>query len=192
MILMIDNYDSFTYNLVRYFEILGQNVKVVANDQITLNEIIALKPKAICLSPGPKRPEDAKICIDIVKELSGIIPILGICLGHQVIGYVNGADVVQGKYPVHGKVSQVSIKGSDPIFKQINSPFKVTRYHSLEVKNLSENLEILASTQEGTVMVLKEKANLTYGIQYHPESFLSEFGLEIINNFLTIVKEEND
>ncbi len=192
MILMIDNYDSFTYNLVRYFEILGQEVKVFANNQIMIEQIIELNPQAICLSPGPKQPQDAKICLDIVRKLSGKIPILGICLGHQVIGYVNGADVVKGKYPVHGKVSQVNIIANDPMFSGISSNFNVTRYHSLEVKNNSENLEILATTNDGVVMVLKEKNNLTYGIQYHPESFLSEYGLQILNNFLEIVKEQND
>ncbi len=191
MILMIDNYDSFTYNLVRYFEILKQEVVVVKNDQTTIAQIKALNPKAICLSPGPKRPSDAKICIDVVKELSGSIPILGICLGHQVIAHVNGSDVVKGEFPVHGKISRVNVVKEDSIFWNINPKYNVGRYHSLVVKNKGSKLDVLAQTDDGVIMVIKEKANLTYGIQYHPESFLSEFGLQIISNFLEMVGKNN-
>ncbi len=192
MILMIDNYDSFTFNLVRYFEELEENVHVVKNDNITFAEIIELNPKAIILSPGPKRPEDSKICIEVVRRLSGRFPILGICLGHQVIGYVNELEVSSGLYPIHGVVTRVNKLCDDPIFEDIPNQYNVTRYHSLVVKDANDKVEILAKADDGAQMIIKEKSSLTYGIQYHPESFLTEYGHQILQNFLNLCKESND
>lgn len=190
MILMIDNYDSFTYNLARYFKELGEEVKVVANDQITLGEIELLKPKAIVLSPGPKRPEDAKVCIDVVTELSGKIPIIGICLGHQVIGMVSGLKVGCGAQPIHGKVSVVEHHSQDKILTGIPNRFNATRYHSLTVQGENDKVSILA-TSGGVNMIMGQVGLPTYGIQYHPESFLTEYGYQILSNFLQIAKEFN-
>lgn len=191
MILMIDNYDSFTYNLVRYFQQLDEEITVVCNDQITVKQIIKLKPKAIVLSPGPKRPEDAKICIDIVRELSGKIPILGICLGHQVIGMVNNLDVKCGQFPIHGKVSTIFHKSNDNIFNSIPNEYQATRYHSLVVLGENEKIEVLAKSSDGVNMIIREKNKPTYGIQYHPESFLTQHGYQILSNFLKISEEFN-
>ncbi len=191
MVLMIDNYDSFTFNLVRYFQQLGEEVIVAYNDQITIDQITSLKPSAIVLSPGPKRPQDANICIDIVRELSGVIPILGICLGHQVIALENKLIVDCGQYPIHGKVSQIIHNSNDRILQQIPNEFTATRYHSLAAKGSSTSIEILAKASDGAIMIIKEKGKNTYGIQYHPESFRTEYGYQIIANFISIYKEAN-
>lgn len=188
MLLMIDNYDSFTYNLVRYFKQLGTEVKVVSNDQITLDEIVELRPEAIVLSPGPKRPEDANICIDVVAKLSGQIPILGICLGHQVIGLVNNLKVDCGEEPIHGKVSVIEHNSKNKLLTSIPNQFNATRYHSLIVQGENDKVSVLA-TSNGVNMIIQEVGKPTYGIQYHPESFLTEYGYQILQNFLQITKE---
>ncbi len=192
MFLMIDNYDSFTYNLVRYFEELNKKVCVVKNDEITIDEIMSLNIEAIILSPGPKHPKDAGICLEIVRKLSGLIPILGICLGHQVIGYVNNLNIECGSNPIHGKVTQVLHNTNDKILQNIPSEFRVTRYHSLVVSNNCDKVQTLALSEDGVKMIIREKDTLTYGIQYHPESFLTEYGYDILNNFIKICEEFNE
>ncbi len=190
MILMIDNYDSFTYNLVRYLELLNEEVVTVQNDGITIEAIKQLQPEAIFLSPGPKRPQDAKICLDVVTAFSNIIPIFGVCLGHQVIGLINGCEVVKAPVPIHGKEDIVYLNSTDPIIAGIPSSFKVTRYHSLHVVN-NQNIDLIGQTKDNILMISKVKNQCVYSVQYHPESFLTEYGIEILANFLKIAKEFN-
>ncbi len=190
MLLMIDNYDSFTYNLTRYFELLNEEVKVVQNDQITIEEIKQLQPEAIILSPGPKRPSDAKICLDVVTVFSNVIPIFGVCLGHQVIGYINDCGVIKAPVPVHGKQDEIIVVNEDPITQNIPNNFLVTRYHSLHVIN-NERIKSIAETKEGISMISRVHGQCTYSVQYHPESFLTEYGIEIIQNFLNLAREYN-
>jgi anthranilate synthase component 2 len=188
-ILLIDNYDSFTYNLYHYLIQAGASEVVVKrNDKITIDEITKLNPSAIVLSPGPCTPNEAGICLDVVNKLKGKFPILGVCLGHQTIGQAFGGDVVK-THPMHGKVSEISHNGKN-IFKNIPSPIKVTRYHSLIIDKAScpANLEVSASTADGIIMAIADEKLKIYGVQFHPESIASEFGHQIIENFLTMVK----
>ncbi len=187
MILMIDNYDSFTYNLVQYLEELGQTVKVLRNDAVTLPQIKKMALARIVISPGPGRPEDAGISCSLIREFCGKIPILGVCLGHQAIGYCFGAKIVQAKRLMHGKTSKIYHNQKD-IFKGIPNPFLATRYHSLlvENKNLPECLEVTAKTKEAEIMGLKHKAYPIWGVQFHPESILTKSGKDILDNFLKI------
>ncbi len=182
---MIDNYDSFTYNLVQYLGTLGQNIKVFRNDKITIEKIKKLKPKKIVISPGPGRPEDAGISCDVIKEFSGRIPILGVCLGHQCIGYVYGGRIIGAKKLMHGKTSLIYHRKED-IFKGIPNPFIGTRYHSLVVerKSLPNCLEIIAWTKDKEIMGLKHKNYPLWGVQFHPESILTGVGMNILANFL--------
>jgi len=187
MILMIDNYDSFTYNLVQYLGELGQVVKVFRNDALTLQEIKKINPSKIVISPGPGRPEDAGISCDVIKEFAGVIHILGVCLGHQAIGYVFGGKIVQAQKLMHGKTSKIyhNIKG---IFKGIPNPFLATRYHSLlvERKSLPHCLEVIAETKEKEIMGLKHKSYPIWGVQFHPESILTKSGKQILDNFIKL------
>ncbi|MFH1778609.1 MAG: aminodeoxychorismate/anthranilate synthase component II [Candidatus Omnitrophota bacterium] len=185
MILMIDNYDSFTYNLVQYLGELGEDLKVVRNDKITLKEIKALRPKRIVISPGPGRPDDAGISKDVIRELGEDIPILGVCLGHQCIGEVFGGRVIGATRLMHGKTSLIYHNGRD-IFKGISNPFEATRYHSLivERETLPKCLNIIAETQEKEIMGLKHKKYPIRGVQFHPESILTKEGKKILANFL--------
>jgi anthranilate synthase/aminodeoxychorismate synthase-like glutamine amidotransferase len=185
MILMIDNYDSFTYNLVQYLGDLGQNVKVFRNDKISIRKIKKLSPKKIVISPGPGRPEDAGMSCNIIKEFAGKIPILGVCLGHQAIGFVYGANIVGAKKLMHGKTSKI-YHNQKTIFRGILNPFEATRYHSLIVdrKTLPSDLEITAWTNEGEIMGLKHKKYPLWGVQFHPESILTRVGKDILANFL--------
>jgi anthranilate synthase/aminodeoxychorismate synthase-like glutamine amidotransferase len=187
MILMIDNYDSFTYNLVQYLGELGQRVLVYRNDALTLKDIAKLNPQRIVISPGPGRPEDAGISCAVIKEFCGKIPILGVCLGHQAIGYSFGAKIVQAKRLMHGKTSKIYHHQKD-IFKNIPNPFLATRYHSLlvEKKNFPDCLEITAWTLENEIMGLKHKAFPLWGVQFHPESILTKSGKAILDNFIKI------
>ncbi len=187
MILMIDNYDSFTYNLVQYFGELGQNIKVFRNDKININDIRKMRPEKIVISPGPGRPEDAGISCDVIKGFAGIIPILGVCLGHQCIGYVYGGHIINAKLLMHGKTSLIYHNGK-AIFKGIPNPFEATRYHSLLVdkKSLPECLEITAWTKKGEIMGLKHKEYHLSGVQFHPESILTKAGKDILANFLKL------
>jgi anthranilate synthase/aminodeoxychorismate synthase-like glutamine amidotransferase len=187
MILMIDNYDSFTYNLVQYLGELGQTVKVYRNDALTIKDIKKLNPQRIVISPGPGRPENAGISCEVIKEFSGNIPMLGVCLGHQAIGYVFGGKIVGAKRLMHGKTSKI-YHGKKDIFKDIPSPFLATRYHSLlvEKESLPACLKIIAWTNEFEIMGLKHKKYPLWGVQFHPESILTKSGKAILNNFIKL------
>jgi anthranilate synthase/aminodeoxychorismate synthase-like glutamine amidotransferase len=185
MILVIDNYDSFTYNLVQYVGELGKEVEVYRNDKITLEEIEALSPESIIISPGPGRPDEAGISKSVIQTFAGKIPILGVCLGHQCIAEVHGAEVARGSRIMHGKVSQI-YHNEKGIFKGIPSPFMATRYHSLIVKpeSLKDLLELTAWTDRDEVMGLRHKDKNLWGVQFHPESILTDEGKNILRNFL--------
>lgn len=185
MILMIDNYDSFVYNLVRYVEELGYAICTRRNDQITLDEIRALNPTHILISPGPCSPKEAGISNAVIQTFAETIPILGICLGHQCIGHVFGGTVQRAREPIHGKVHAV-YHHQDGIFKDIPTPFNVTRYHSLIVarETLPTCLEVTAETAEGEIMGLRHKVFPLAGVQFHPEAELTQFGHQVLENFL--------
>jgi anthranilate synthase component 2 len=192
MLLMIDNYDSFTYNLVQYFGELGQDVHVYRNDQITLDQINELAPERIVISPGPCTPNEAGISLGVVERFKGKIPILGVCLGHQSIGQVFGGHVVHAIKIMHGKTSEIYHTGKD-VFKGLDNPFTATRYHSLviEKSTIPDCLEITAwtKTPEGEIdeiMGVRHKDYLISGVQFHPESILTSYGHELLNNFLQI------
>lgn len=189
MYLLIDNYDSFTYNLVHYLGELGADVAVWRNDAITVQDAIAASPQGIILSPGPCDPDRAGICLPLIKAATGRFPILGVCLGHQAIGQAFGGTVVRGPVPMHGKVSHVRHKGSD-IFKGLANPFTATRYHSLVVarESLPESLEVTAWTDDGVVMGLRHRAHPIYGVQFHPESIETVEGHKLLANFLALTK----
>ena len=185
MILMIDNYDSFTYNLVQYLLELGQKVQVYRNDKINVMEIRKLKPRSIVISPGPGTPKEAGVSNKVIQGLSGKVPILGVCLGHQCIGYVFGGNIIRAKRIMHGKTSKIFHRGKG-ILKKIANPFQATRYHSLliEKKSFPRDLEITAWTKEGEIMGVQHKKHPTFGVQFHPESILTEHGKKILSNFL--------
>jgi anthranilate synthase/aminodeoxychorismate synthase-like glutamine amidotransferase len=188
MILMIDNYDSFTYNLVQYFGELKADMKVLRNDAVTVDEIVAMKPERIVISPGPGRPEDAGISVDIIRKLSGKLPILGVCLGHQAIGYAFGGAIIPAKKLMHGKTSRIEHDGKE-LFQDIPNPFDATRYHSLVVdpSALPECLEVTARTEDDQeIMGLRHKTLPLWGVQFHPESILTLEGKSILKNFLTL------
>lgn len=184
MILIIDNYDSFTYNLVQYLGELGADIQVVRNDQVTLEEIHELNPERIVVSPGPGDPDDGGISNDVIREFGPTIPILGVCLGHQCIGHVYGGQVSRAPRLMHGKTSPV-YHNSDTVFNGVPSPFNATRYHSLIVEEpLPDCLQVIAFTSEGEVMGLRHKDYPVVGVQFHPESILTEHGKRILANFL--------
>jgi anthranilate synthase component 2 len=185
MLLMIDNYDSFTYNLVQYFGELGEEVRTIRNDEITLAEIDAMKPDRICISPGPKAPAQAGVSVDILREFKGKVPILGVCLGHQAIGEAFGGNVIRAKQVMHGKTSQIAHTGVG-VFKNLPSPFTVIRYHSLAIErsSLPACLEVTAWTDDGEIMGVRHKEFDIEGVQFHPESILSEHGHALLKNFL--------
>jgi anthranilate synthase component 2 len=185
MLLMIDNYDSFTYNIVQYFGELGEDVRTVRNDEITLNDIDTLKPDRICISPGPKSPADAGISVDVLTQFAGKLPILGVCLGHQAIGAAFGGKVVRAKEVMHGKTSLIAHTG-EGVFKGLPSPFTVIRYHSLAIEraSLPDCLEVTAWTDDGEIMGVRHKQFDIEGVQFHPESILSEHGHALLKNFL--------
>ena len=185
MLLMIDNYDSFTYNLVQYFGELGQDVRVYRNDQITLEKIARLRPERIVISPGPCTPKEAGISIELIKEFAGKLPILGVCLGHQAIGEAFGGEVVRAGRLMHGKTSVIHHDGKT-IYKDLPNPFEATRYHSLIVKRetLPTVLKITAETKEGEIMGLRHKEFPVEGVQFHPESILTIVGMDLLKNFL--------
>ena len=186
MLLMIDNYDSFTYNIVQYFGELGEDVRTVRNDEITLEQIAAMKPSRICISPGPKAPKDAGISLDILREFKGKLPILGVCLGHQAIGEAFGGNVIRAKQVMHGKTSSIAHIG-EGVFTDLPSPFTVIRYHSLAIEraSLPSCLEVTAWTDDGEIMGVRHKDYDIEGVQFHPESILSEHGHALFKNFLT-------
>ena len=185
MLLMIDNYDSFTYNLVQYFGELGEDVHTVRNDEITLDEITRLNPARICISPGPCTPHEAGISIPVLQHFSGKLPILGVCLGHQAIGAAFGGKVIRAQEVMHGKVSAITHTGVG-VFKDLPSPFMVTRYHSLAIEraSLPTCLDITAWTDDGEIMGVQHKTFNLHGVQFHPESILSEHGHALLQNFL--------
>ena len=187
MILLIDNYDSFVYNLARYLEELGRQTRVYRNDATTIDDIRRLAPEAIVLSPGPCDPDRAGISLEVVRELAGEVPILGVCLGHQTIGAAFGGEIVRGK-PVHGRASRI-IHDGDGIFRGLPNPFRVARYHSLVIspKELPEELEVSATTEDGVIMAVRHRAHAIDGIQFHPESVLTEHGHRLLANFLGFV-----
>jgi anthranilate synthase/aminodeoxychorismate synthase-like glutamine amidotransferase len=187
MLILIDNYDSFTYNLVQYFGELGADIKVFRNDKVTLDELIALKPAQLVISPGPGDPaKDAGISLEAIRHFTGKIPVLGVCLGHQCLGVLYGGKVERAPRLMHGKTSPV-IHNEQGIFKDIPSPFDAMRYHSLIVyEPISAELEVTATTPEGEIMGLKHKSAPTYGVQFHPESILTEYGKRILQNFLNL------
>lgn len=192
MILMIDNYDSFVYNLVRYVKELGEEVEVCKNDKLDLKNINLSKYKGIIISPGPKSPDDAGICLDVIDNFKEKIPILGICLGHQCIGSYFGAKIIKGESPVHGKLSLVKHNSKD-LFYKIKNPITVTRYHSLIIdsKTLPSDLEVTAVTEDGVIMGIKHKKYDAFGVQFHPEAELTEQGHMLLNNFLRICNRRN-
>ncbi len=188
MILLIDNYDSFTYNLYHYLIEAGEkDVVVKRNDQISIEEIKKLNPRGIVLSPGPCTPDDAGICLEVIEKLQGFFPIFGVCLGHQAIGQAFGGNIVK-TYPMHGKISDIIHSGKN-LFQNIPSPFKATRYHSLiiEKETCPPDLEVTAWTADGIIMGVAHKKHKIFGVQFHPESIASEYGHEIMKNFLEII-----
>jgi len=187
MLLMIDNYDSFTYNIVQYFGQLGEDVQVHRNDRITLEEIEALQPARLVISPGPCSPEEAGISVASITHFAGKIPILGVCLGHQAIGAAFGGNVVRSSSLMHGKTSSIHHDGQE-LFAGLPNPFQATRYHSLIVDRptLPDCLEITAWVENGEIMGLRHRLLPVWGLQFHPESILTESGMELLKNFLTI------
>nr|WP_315023330.1 aminodeoxychorismate/anthranilate synthase component II [uncultured Aminipila sp.] len=186
MVLLIDNYDSFSYNLYQLIGTLDENIKVVRNDELTVDEIEEYKPNYIVLSPGPGKPSEAGICTEVVRRLGASVPILGICLGHQAICEAYGGTVSYAKELMHGKQSVVALDTESPIFKGLNKNIKVARYHSLAAirESLPEELKVTARTYDGEVMALQHTKYKVYGLQFHPESILTEEGKIIIENFL--------
>jgi len=190
MILMIDNYDSFTYNLVQYLNELGEEVRVYRNDKISLDKVKELNPEMIVISPGPKTPDEAGISVEIIKKFYKTIPILGICLGHQSLIQILGGEIIKAEKPVHGKVEEISHTGVG-VFKNLKNPIKVTRYHSLIANRskLPKELVITAETIDGEIMGVRHKKYLLEGVQFHPEALLTECGHEMLANFLKKAKK---
>jgi anthranilate synthase component II len=193
MLVLIDNYDSFAFNLVHYLGELGAEVEVHRNDKVTSGAVIAADPDAIVLSPGPCTPKEAGICLDLIGQASAKIPILGVCLGHQAIGDAFGGRVVRAPVPVHGKLSEIRHQG-EGIFRGINAPFQATRYHSLVVEreHLPDELAVTADTDDGLIMGLAHRRLPVHGVQFHPESIASENGYVLLKNFLDIAAAWNE
>jgi para-aminobenzoate synthetase component 2 len=187
---MIDNYDSFVYNLMHYFEELGETMVISRNDDLDLDSIEELDPHGIIISPGPKDPRDTGICEDLIRRFAGRIPILGVCLGHQTIGHVYGMDIIKGERPMHGKISPVSHTNRG-VFRNIKSPFDVTRYHSLVIDGdtLPKEFEITALSDDGAIMGIRHREFLLEGVQFHPEAVLTEYGHDLLKNFVNMSRE---
>ena len=192
MYLMIDNFDSFVYNLKAYFEEMGRCVTVKRCDRISLHDVEDLEPEGIILSPGPGRPWEAKMCVDVVNMYKGKIPILGVCLGHQILGYCAGAIVEKGKMPMHGKVTEIR-NNRTGLFEGLPEKFKVTRYHSLVVRedSIPEEYRVDAVAEDGAVMGISHREIPLYGVQFHPEAVLTEYGHELLENFCCIAEKFN-
>jgi anthranilate synthase/aminodeoxychorismate synthase-like glutamine amidotransferase len=190
MLLIIDNYDSFTYNLVQYFGELGAEVVVKRNDEISVAEIAALRPEAIVISPGPCTPKEAGISNDVIREIGPRLPVLGVCLGHQCIGYVHGAAVVRAGRLMHGKTSPIQHDGTG-VFAQLPNPFEATRYHSLIIDppTVPAELVVNATTAEGEIMGVRHRAHPIHGVQFHPESILTRHGKDLLANFLRLARD---
>lgn len=193
MITVIDNYDSFTYNLVQYLAVLGAEIKVFRNDKVSVVEIESMKPMAIVISPGPCTPQEAGISVDLVKKLSGTVPILGVCLGHQAIAEAFGAEITRAGQIMHGKTSMIEFCDS-PLYAGIKSPAPVGRYHSLVVRKDSLPPELVAdaSSEDEEIMGLRHKKHPTHGVQFHPESILTPCGKKLLKNFLRIVEKNRE
>ena len=192
MLLVIDNYDSFTWNLVHYLGELGAEPVVVRNDKITVEDALAREPEAIVLSPGPCTPNEAGICLDLVRQANGTVPLFGVCLGHQAIGQAYGGTIVRAPTLMHGKVSTIFHEG-DGVFHGINGPFQATRYHSLTIapESMPESLKETARTEDGVIMGVRHKSDPVHGVQFHPELIASEHGHRILENFLKIARAFN-
>jgi anthranilate synthase component 2 len=190
MILLIDNYDSFTYNLFHYLGELGAQVSVKRNDELSADEALALKPEAIVLSPGPCTPNEAGICLDLIKKADGKMPILGVCLGHQAIGQIYGGTIVRAPAPMHGKVSRIHHTGKS-VFRGLNNDFEATRYHSLTIapESMPAALEVTATSSDGVIQGVMHKTHPVHGVQFHPESIASENGHALLQNFLTLARD---
>ena len=190
MLLLIDNYDSFTYNLWHYLSELGAEVEVVRNDALTVAQALAKAPEGIVMSPGPCDPDRAGICLELIAAAAGKVPLLGVCLGHQAIGQAFGGKVVRAPFPVHGKTSAIHHNGSG-LFAGLPSPFRATRYHSLVVEraSLPDCLEVTAWTDDGIIMGLAHRKLTIYGVQFHPESIASEHGHQMLRNFLDLARQ---
>ena len=189
MLLLIDNYDSFTYNLFHYLGELGEEVVVKRNDQISAADALALRPQSIVLSPGPCAPDQAGICLELIKAAAGQVPILGVCLGHQAIGQAYGGKIVRAPEPMHGKLSPIHHNGKN-VFRGLEDGFFATRYHSLAIDraSLPATLEITAETDDGVIMGVAHKSHPVHGVQFHPESIASQHGHEILRNFLGLAR----
>ncbi len=192
MIVVMDNYDSFTYNLVQYLYVIGEEVTVFRNDKVTLDQIAAIRPDGIVISPGPGRPDDAGLSLDAIRHFSQQTPILGVCLGHQAIGQAFGGQVVLAREMMHGKASTVAQSGDSPLFAGLPARFEAIRYHSLVVDadSFPADLRVTATIADGTIMALEHRRLPVYGVQFHPESVLSEYGMELLRNFVRLTKRE--
>jgi anthranilate synthase component 2 len=190
VLLLIDNYDSFTYNLFHYLGELGADVAVKRNDELTADEALGMKPEAIVLSPGPCTPNEAGICLDLIRKADGRMPILGVCLGHQAIGQIYGGTIVRAPEPMHGKVSRIHHTGKS-VFRGLNNDFEATRYHSLTIApdSMPASLEVTATSSDGVIQGVTHKSHPVHGVQFHPESIASENGHALLRNFLTIAQE---
>jgi anthranilate synthase component 2 len=190
MLLLIDNYDSFTYNLFHYLGELGAEVRVVRNDEISAAQALELKPESIVLSPGPCTPNEAGICLDVIRQADGRMPILGVCLGHQAIGQVYGGSIVRAPEPMHGKLSKVHHSGKS-VFRGLNNDFLATRYHSLTIDppSMPPSLEVTATSDDGVIQGVMHKTHPVHGVQFHPESIASENGHALLANFLAIARD---
>jgi len=190
VLLLIDHYDSFTYTLFHYLGELGADVRVVRNDEISAAEALGMKPEGIVLSPGPCTPNEAGICLDVIKQANGTMPILGVCLGHQAIGQVYGGKIVRAPEPMHGKLSRMHHTGKS-VFRGLNNDFFATRYHSLTIDppSMPQSLEVTATSDDGVIQGVMHKSHPVHGVQFHPESIASENGHALLNNFLTIARD---
>jgi len=190
VLLLIDNYDSFTYNLFHYLGELGAEVRVVRNDEISAADALGMKPEGIVLSPGPCTPNEAGICLDVIKQAAGTMPILGVCLGHQAIGQVYGGKVVRAPEPMHGKLSRMHHTGKS-VFRGLNNDFLATRYHSLTIEppSMPAVLEVTATSEDGVIQGVMHKNHPVHGVQFHPESIASENGHALLANFLQIARD---
>lgn len=188
MLAIIDNYDSFTFNLISYLGTLGVDFRIFRNDEIIPNELVTLKPDGILISPGPSNPENAGYSVAIVKEFAGKVPILGVCLGHQIIAHAFGGVVSRAPIPMHGKISVVNHLGIG-VFKGLPSPMKVTRYHSLMVKEVPTDFIVTAHAEDNVIMALQHKVWPVFGVQFHPEAVLTQCGIELLANFVEIMEQ---
>ena len=190
MILLIDNYDSFTYNLFHYLGELGAQEHVVRNDELSASEALGLKPEGIVLSPGPCTPNEAGICLEVIEKADGATPILGVCLGHQAIGQIYGGKIVRAPEPMHGKVSRIRHNGRS-VFRGLNNDFQATRYHSLTIDppSVPTCLEVTATSQDGVIQGVMHKSHPVHGVQFHPESIASENGHALLGNFLSLARD---